>query len=63
MQKFGLGPRQGYDRDEAPGAVFLESENASVQYVDRNSNRSLGGYFRQQLDGLSPGDIVQVNIR
>lgn len=63
MQKFGLGTKTGYDRDEAPPAVFKESEDASVRYVDVHSNRSLGGYFRQELDGLSPGDTVQINIK
>lgn len=63
MQKSGLSPKAGYDRDEAPMAVFKESENASVRYVEVNPNRSLGGYFTHQLRGLSPGDTVRINVK
>jgi hypothetical protein len=63
MQKSGLSPKAGYDRDEAPMAVFKESENASVRYVEVNPNRSLGGCFAHQLRGLSPGDTVRINVK
>ena len=63
MQRSGLAPKAGYDRDEAPMAVFKESEGASVQYVELTPNRSLGGYIGSQLRGLSPGDTVRINVR
>jgi hypothetical protein len=63
LQRSGLPTKPGYDRDEAPTAVFKESEGASVRYVKVNPNRSLGGYTGRQLEGLSPGDRVRINVR
>lgn len=62
MDDFGLRPRIGFDRDEAPMAVFIESVGASVRYVATSSNRSLGAYVGHQLQGLRPGDIVRIII-
>jgi hypothetical protein len=41
-------------------AVFQESGNASVRYVDSNSNRSLGAYIGWNLRGLNSGGLVRI---
>jgi hypothetical protein len=52
-----------YPRDEAPPAMFLESEGASVRYVDQHSNASLGAYFGNLTDPLkTDGQHVQFEL-
>jgi len=60
MENSGLPPIAKLDRDEAPMAVFQESVNASVRYIDQNSNRSLGAYVGWNMRGLNPGDVVRI---
>lgn len=63
LQRSGLPARSDYDRDESPMAVFKESENASVRYVEIGPNRTLGQYIGSQLRGLTPGDVVRINVK
>jgi hypothetical protein len=62
LDKSGLPPKLKFDRDEAPMAVFQESVNASVRYVESGPNRSLGAYVGRKLLGLNPGDVVRITI-
>ena len=63
MARSGLPAILNFDRDEAPMAVFAESVDASVRYVESSYNRSLGAYIGNQLQGLNPGDVVRIVIR
>lgn len=63
LQRSGLPARSDLDRDESPMAVFKESENASVRYVEVGPNRALGQYIGRQLRGLNPGDVVRINVK
>jgi len=62
LDRSGLPSILKFDRDEAPIAVFKESVEASVRYVESGPNRSLGAYIGRRLLGLSPGDVVKIVI-
>lgn len=63
MENSGLPTKAGFDRHEAPMAVFKESAGASVGYADSSSNRTPGAYVGWQLRGLEPEAIVRINVR
>lgn len=54
----GLAPAvlPGQERDEAPLAVFLESDNASVRPIDAKQNSGAGGNLGQQLSRYDPAN-------
>lgn len=63
MTNSGLKAISNFDRDEAPMAVFQESVGASVRYVTKTFNRSLGAYIGINTRGLSPGDVVRIIVK
>ncbi len=51
----GIETKKGFDRDEAPPAMFKESSNSSVKYINPSDNRGAGSCIGNQCRGLPDG--------
>jgi uncharacterized protein RhaS with RHS repeats len=57
-----VATKSGYDRDEAPMAMFKEGANADVRYIAPFDNKGAGSSIKAAIKGLPNGTKLKIRI-